>query len=46
MPSLDYSLTLNKGRIVYLQGLRSLSDVKKVTAKLLSNALSRELTDD
>jgi hypothetical protein len=36
LPSLDYSLPLNKGRIVDLQGLRSLSEAKKVTAKLLS----------
>ncbi len=36
LPSLDYSLPLNKGRIVDLQGLKSLGDAKKVTAKILS----------
>ncbi len=36
LPSLDYSLPLNRGRIVDLQGLKSLADVKKVAAKLLS----------
>jgi hypothetical protein len=36
LPSLDYSLPLNKGRIVDLQGLKSLEDTKKVTARLLS----------
>ena len=36
LPSLDYSLPLNKGRIVDLQGLQSLTDAKKVTAKLFS----------
>jgi hypothetical protein len=36
LPSLDYSLPLNKGRIVDLRGLQSPSDAKKVTAKLFS----------
>jgi hypothetical protein len=36
LPSLDYSLPLNKGRIVDLRGLQSLAEAKKVTAKLFS----------
>jgi hypothetical protein len=36
LPSIDYSLVRNKGRIVDLQGLRSVSEASKVTAKLLA----------
>jgi hypothetical protein len=36
LPSLDYSPPLNRGRIVDLRGIESLSDAKKVTAKLFS----------
>ncbi|WP_031260496.1 hypothetical protein [Mesorhizobium sp. LNHC252B00] len=36
LPSIDYSLARNKGRIVDLQGLRSVSEAAKVTEKLLA----------